>query len=67
MTSQSNFRYRSRLKFELSYILSSLSEIWQRDQVGGPDFEFELKKIRYEYVLSEKNAIFDKSIAIVTP
>ena len=37
------FRYRSKSKFELPYLLSNLTEIWHRGQFSGADFEVELK------------------------
>ena len=41
MTSSSNFRYRSRSKFEILYLLSNLAAILQMSQFEDADFEFD--------------------------
>ena len=44
MASSSSFRYYSKSKFELLYLLPNLAEISHRGQFRGADFQFELKK-----------------------
>ena len=46
-----------KLEIQTPYLLSNLAEIWHRGKIWDADYEFKLK-IRYEYDLSQKNAIF---------
>ena len=67
MTLSSSFWFCSRLKFELNYLLANLAEIWNKDQVWGADFEFELKNPIWvccrqdkSHFLMKKNAPWQK-------
>ena len=46
-----------KLEIRTFYLLSNLAEIWHRGKIWDADHEFKLK-IRYEYDLSQTNAIF---------
>ena len=61
LTSSSRFQYRSRSKFEFSYLLSNEAEIWHRGQFWGADFEFEPKKSDISTFWKRKRLYFTKN------